>query len=106
MRRALIGLMTLGFLVAMGKVAFAEDMKMDMSVQTSAPVSSNAVNVGNKICPVSGDEAGGKMGPAVPIEYQGKIYNLCCSGCVAEFNKNPDKYVKKVEEELKAEKEK
>lgn len=59
----------------------------------------DVVNVGNKICPISG-EAVGKMGPAVQHEYKGKIYNLCCAGCVASFKGDPEKYVKIVEEQM------
>ncbi|MCM8796679.1 MAG: YHS domain-containing protein [Candidatus Omnitrophica bacterium] len=36
-------------------------------------------------------------------EYEGKIYNFCCEMCVEEFKKDPQKYIKKVGEELKAE---
>ena len=58
-----------------------------------------AVEVGNKICPVSGDKVPapgekGAMGDEKPakIEYKGKIYNLCCPMCVKDFKKNPEKY--------------
>jgi YHS domain-containing protein len=62
-----------------------------------------AVNVGNKICPVSEELVGeGGMQPAT-YEYQGKIYNFCCPACIEEFKKDPQKYIKKVEEELKTE---
>lgn len=57
-----------------------------------------AVNVGNKICPVTGDKVDGKT----TYEYQGKIYNFCCPACIDEFKKDPGKYIKKVEEELKS----
>jgi YHS domain-containing protein len=29
------------------------------------------------------------------VSYQGKSFPLCCSGCKAEFDENPEKYVKK-----------
>jgi ribosomal protein L24E len=32
------------------------------------------------------------------VSYQGKTYYVCCSGCRAEFNENPRKYVKEYEE--------
>ena len=60
-----------------------------------------AVYVSNKICPVSGEEVGQGMEPAT-YEYEGKIYNFCCAGCIDEFKKDPEKYIKKVEEELQA----
>lgn len=65
-----------------------------------------AIEVGNKICPVSGDkvpEAGQKsdMGEVVKYKYNGKIYNLCCEMCVKDFKKNPEKYSKIADEEVK-----
>lgn len=58
-----------------------------------------AVDVGNKICPVSQEKIDQKM--KATYEYQGKIYNFCCQACIDEFKKDPEKYIKKVEEELK-----
>ncbi len=59
-----------------------------------------AVNVGNKICPVTGETINEKT--KVTYEYQGKIYNFCCAGCPDQFKKDPQKYIKKVEAELQA----
>lgn len=65
-----------------------------------------AIEVGNKICPVSGDKipAPGEesaMGEVVKYEYNGKIYNLCCEMCIKDFKKNPEKYSKIAEDEVK-----
>jgi len=60
-----------------------------------------AVNAGNRICPVSGEKVGQGMEPAT-YEYKGKAYNFCCTSCIEEFKKDPEKYIKKVEEELRA----
>ena len=56
--------------------------------------------VGNKICPVSGEEVG-TMGEVVKYEHKGKVYNFCCKMCVKDFKKDPQKFIKKVEEEMK-----
>jgi len=62
-------------------------------------VSKETINVGNKICPVSGEKIGqGGMEPAT-YEYEGKIYNFCCPACIEEFKKDPEKYIKKIEAE-------
>jgi YHS domain-containing protein len=53
----------------------------------------NLVNVGNKLCPVSGESVEG-MGGAVPYEYQGKLYNMCCKMCSKDFEKDPEKFAK------------
>lgn len=73
------------------------------AVTTSAP--QELANAGNKICPVSDEKIGQDMEPAT-YEYEGKIYNFCCAMCVEEFKKEPRKYIKKIEEELSAQKEK
>lgn len=60
-----------------------------------------AVEVGNKICPVTGNPVDdGSMGELIKHEYNGKIYNLCCKMCVKDFKKNPEKYSKIAEEEV------
>ena len=64
------------------------------------------VKVDNKICPISGEvieETADKK--PVQVEYKGKMYNLCCEMCVKDFNKDPEKYIKNIEEQMKAEKE-
>ena len=64
------------------------------------PVFANekVVNVGNKICPVSGDPVSGTSF----VEYQGKRYGLCCPMCKAPFLKDPVKYIAQMEAKEKA----
>lgn len=69
------------------------------SMAHTALVSQEAVNVGNKICPVTGEKI--EDNTKIAYEYKGKIYNLCCSACIEEFKKNPEKYIQIVEEEQK-----
>ena len=82
----------------------------DMSKGQMDSQSTKAVEVGNKICPVSGDKVPlpgekGDMGTeAVKYEYNGKIYNLCCPMCIKDFKKNPEKYSKIAEDEVAKEK--
>jgi YHS domain-containing protein len=57
-----------------------------------------------KNCIVSGDKLG-EMGKPYVFEYQGREIKFCCKGCVKDFQKEPAKYVKKIEEaEAKAKK--
>ena len=46
------------------------------------------VDVGNKICPVMGEEVSGRDF----YEYNGKRYGLCCSMCPEAFAGDPEKY--------------
>ncbi len=60
------------------------------------------VEVGNKVCPVSGEEikANSEMGEAITYEYNGKSYNLCCAMCKKDFKNNPEKYSKIADDEV------
>jgi YHS domain-containing protein len=46
-------------------------------------------------CPVMG----GKINNNIYVDYQGKRIYFCCKGCDTEFNKDPGKYLKKLEEQ-------
>ena len=92
-----------------GQSGHKEIAQAETSTQTQAEPATEAapkeaVNAGNKICPVSGEKIGEGMEIAT-YEYEGKIYNFCCAMCIEEFKKDPGKYIKKVDEELKSESE-
>lgn len=44
-------------------------------------------------CPVSGEKFA-KSDAAGSMEYEGKTYYLCCSGCLDKFKADPTKYIK------------
>ena len=47
-------------------------------------------------CIVSGEKLGG-MGKPVVFVYQGQEIKLCCKRCRKDFDKDPAKYLKKLE---------
>jgi len=101
LRGLLVALISAVFIFSASKLSFAQDDHLqhehgDEAIAAIA-VSSEAVNVDNKICPVSGEKIDEKL--KVTYEYQGKVYNFCCASCVEKFKKDPDKYIKKIEEE-------
>ncbi|MGA2281901.1 MAG: hypothetical protein ABSG80_16545 [Verrucomicrobiota bacterium] len=49
-------------------------------------------------CPVSGEKLGGDMGKPYVFVYQGQEVKLCCSGCKKDFDKDPAKYLKKIQD--------
>ena len=67
------------------------------SAKETANTAQKAVDVGNKICPVGGEKIDEKT--KATYEYEGKIYNFCCAMCIDDFKKDPQKYIKKIEEE-------
>ena len=81
------------------QTAQAQSGNTQEAVVTASPAASKeAVNMGNKICPVTGEKVNEKT--KATYEYEGKIYNLCCPMCIKDFKKNPEKYSKIAEEEL------
>lgn len=53
-----------------------------------------------KTCLVSGDELGG-MGETVNALYGDRLIRFCCKGCVKSFNKNPSKFLPKLDAAVK-----
>ena len=85
-KSCLVIALTVGFSAA---ASFAADMAgMNMSGQ----IVKSAESVG--VCPV----LGGKANPAYSYRYQGKTYYFCCPACIAEFKKNPGKYLSRIKE--------
>lgn len=84
------------FGTVLGSLAYAQPAATDQAGQPQA------VEVGNKFCPVSKEKVG-EMGEAVKYEYNGKIYNLCCPMCKKDFDKDPQKFSKIAEDEVAAE---
>jgi YHS domain-containing protein len=46
-------------------------------------------------CPV----LAGKIDKKVYVDYQGKRIYFCCQGCDAAFKKDPEKFMKKIQEQ-------
>lgn len=62
-----------------------------------------------EVCVVSGDKLGAMGKPfdhLVPQRVNGKeemrLVRFCCKGCLKEFNKDPEKYFKKIDAAAKA----
>lgn len=51
------------------------------------------------VCPVS-DQKLGAMGKPVVINYKGREVRFCCPACPKEFDKDPAKYLKKMDEQI------
>jgi hypothetical protein len=49
---------------------------------------------GQKTCPVTGEELG-SMGPAIPVTVNGQTVYVCCRGCAAKVQREPDTYLAK-----------
>ena len=54
--------------------------------------------IAQKECPVMG----GPIDKKFYADHQGRRIYFCCAGCINVFKKDPEKYIKIVDEELKA----
>ena len=84
----------------LGAVLLSAGLAFAQQTPSASQRAVQPVEVGNKHCPVSGNKVG-EMGPPIKVEYNGKVYNLCCSGCVSSFKSDPEKYSKIAEDEAK-----
>src|SRR5690606_24781003 len=65
------------------------------------PTTQPADNYPLTVCIVSGGELG-SMGDPIVIQHEGRTVKFCCEHCVGSFKKNPQKYLKKLDEAEKA----
>lgn len=111
--RKYICVVLLGFMVTgLGTFALAMDMgnmSHDMAVEANATPAKEiqapaaevkAVDYGNKVCPVSGEQIVEEN--KATYEYKGRIYNFCCASCIPAFKSDPEKFIKKMEDEKQA----
>jgi YHS domain-containing protein len=74
---------------------------------TAAAADTNSVKLKPytlKNCVVSGDKLG-EMGDPYVYAYKGREIKFCCKGCLKDFDKDPAKYIKLIDEgEAKAKK--
>ena len=89
------------FLITFCSLALAEDKKAgtmgQRGVMGEAGQHMKTEAVDNQdvgICPVMHDKASKKYS----YTYEGKTYYFCCPACIAEFKKNPEKYISKIKE--------
>ena len=60
-----------------------------------------------KTCVVSAEEIGGSMGPGINYVYQqagqpDRLVRFCCKHCQQDFNQDPAKYLKLIDDAAKA----
>jgi hypothetical protein len=68
------------------------------SSSSSVPATLGGRYGGQIICPVTGEPLG-TMGTPIPVTVKGQTIYVCCKGCVAKVQANPDLYLQKVQAE-------
>ena len=88
----------------LGTVLFSSSLLLLLLLQLAAPtpgLASEAAAYPLKTCVVT-DEKLGSMGKAYVHKHEGQEVQFCCKSCLPKFNKDPQKYLKKVEDAAKA----
>ena len=72
------------------KKEMQSNMQMNESMETAT------VQIWNRVCPVRGEEVDVE---APTVKYNGKVIGFCCPGCDSKFQKDPEKYMKNLNED-------
>lgn len=86
---------TAGLFASNAVYAASEDASGSVQQEASA-----ITDVGNKICPLTGEPVDGKT----YAEYKGRRYGLCCPECGSNFWQDPDTYSMLAEKEVSGKK--
>lgn len=90
--RILVVIVALMFLVAgIDGSAIAQDKKSEKAKKENVASQKPGKPV-NTICPVTDEEADGE----IVAVHKGVTYALCCKRCLKKFEKDPEKYIKKL----------
>ncbi len=85
-----IGTGILAGTLLLGGLAFAAETDKSGEAKNTKPYTL-------KTCIVSGEKLNGGMGEPYVFVHEGQQIKLCCKGCLKDFNKEPAKYLKKLE---------
>ncbi len=94
-RKKLIAFMAAGIIgLAVGGngIASAHEGHDHEGATDQASTAGTEDKVEKETCPVSGD----KVDPKITYTYKGKVYRFCCASCAADFRKDPEKYIRKM----------
>ena len=95
-RKTAIAIILLSLCVVGSEVSFA--FAMNGSLMTAHEHhDEKAASPTTEVCPVSGEALNGDTN--ITYEYKGKTYRFCCPDCAEEFKKDPEKYMKKIQEQ-------
>ncbi len=87
------------FCCAMCPPKFEKDKKAYLKKLDDGIIATQKATYPLQTCVVSGEPLKpSDMGDPVDFVYQNRLVRFCCNGCIAAFNKNPDKYLKKIDD--------
>lgn len=87
-------LLSAGLVLMAAATAFGDEMEKPDTAQAE-----NTSTYPIDYCIVSGEELGG-MGDPVIYNHDGREIRFCCNGCVSSFEKNPKRYLAKLDKTI------
>jgi len=85
--------------VAWGVLAAGCKSEPQPAATGKAPAAAVAkTEIAQKLCPVTGDA----INPDIFVDYNGRRIYFCCDMCPPQFKKEPEKYLKKLDEQMKS----
>ena len=94
----IVGVMMLVSLVGLLVAGCGEEEKTEVKTEVKPEVKREVeTEIAQKTCPVMG----GAINKAIYADHNGRRVYFCCAGCVDTFKKDPAKYLKKVDAEIK-----
>ncbi len=83
-------------LLALSATALAAETPKAPETKPGAPATAAPKPYPLKTCIVSDNDLD-SMGEQASFVHQGQTIKVCCKACIAKFEKNPAKYLKKIE---------
>ncbi len=94
-----MGIIVMGLILcaalAAGARAYPENCPKSKATGTHQAVAADT----QAVCPVSGEPVSADSN--ITYSYKGTVYRFCCPRCIDEFKKDPEKYIKQMEEREK-----
>lgn len=84
------------------KTEFMKNAARYVAALDKAVIEQQGKNYPLKTCPVSGDKYGGTMGEPKDVVLAGRLIRLCCDDCRKDLEKDPAKFIAKVDEARKS----
>lgn len=95
MKNLILSSIAVALLATAAVVMAADKPRRGPATRPSAAATQAAAKPVNKYCAVEGKDH--EIDPKVTVIYKGKVIGFCCRDCVEEFEKDPEKYMKRLE---------
>ncbi len=99
LRNIVIAIMGIVLFAALANAQHTRCGNCPMSAVTGTHQHQAAPADGNTVCPVSGEPV--SKDTNFTYTYKGTVYRFCCPPCIEEFKKDPEKYIKRMEDREK-----